>query len=301
MLLNYGKYNFLRMKKILLLVLSVLIISCVNKPEYNGFKRLKNGTYYKLNKIGEEDIKVQPGDYLTTDIQYLKLNDSVFFKGRRKLQVSEPAYKGSIDECFMMLSEKENATFILSASDFFKKSLESELPSFLMAGDKIKINIEIIDIQTKEQYLREKEAFLKWIEDFGDYEKVILKQFISQKQINVKPTRNGLYQLVLTKGNGKKIKPGDTITVNYEGKFLDGKFFDSTKKRNSPFQFVYGSEMQVIDGVEKALAYMEEGEKSLFILPSETAFGPEGSSTGIIPPYTSLIYEIEVLEVKKGN
>ena len=46
---------------------------------------------------------------------------------------------------------------------------------------------------------------------------------------------------------------------------------------------------------------MTEGEKSLFILPSEIAFGKEGSSTGIIPPYTSLIFEVEVLKVIKGN
>ena len=106
---------------------------------------------------------------------------------------------------------------------------------------------------------------------------------------------------MLQEGVGKLIEPGDTITINYEGKFLNGKFFDSTIKRNQPFQFVYGTEWQVIKGLEEALSLMYEGEKSLFIFPSELAFGSEGSSTGIIPPYTSLIFEVEILEVISSN
>lgn len=287
------------MNKYLLYSLIIVFISCTNKSEYPGFSKARNGIIYRLNSIGEDSQKPKPGDYITADIQYLTMKDSVFFNGRRKIQISIPSYKGSIDECFMMLSEKENATFILTANEFFGITLQSSLPSFLNAEDKLKVTAEIVEIQTGEEFNKEKEAFLEWIEDFGDYEKVILKQFIAQEKLNVASASNGIYHLALQKGNGKKIEEGDTITINYEGKFLNGKFFDSTKKRNQPFQFVFGTEWQVVKGLEKALALMEEGGKSLFIVPSELAFGQEGSSTGIIPPYTSLIFEIEVLEVKK--
>jgi len=53
----------------------------------------------------------------------------------------------------------------------------------------------------------------------------------------------------------------------------------------------------VVKGLEEAIGLMKEGEKSLVILPSEQAFGSEGSSTGMIPPFTSLIFEVEILEV----
>jgi FKBP-type peptidyl-prolyl cis-trans isomerase FkpA len=278
-----------------------IVTSCTNRSEYPGFKKSRTGIHYKLIKIGEENRKAVPGDYITVHIQYFTFSDSLFFTGSRKICVSEPSYKGSIDECFTMLSEKENAVFVLSAGDFFEKTLHSSLPSFIKPGDMIKISVEMDEIQTEEEYTREKEAFLEWIEDFGEYEKVIMKQFIAQGKLNVIPNKNGIYELAINKGNGRKIETGDTITINFEGKFLDGKFFDSTKKRNQPFQLVYGTEWQVIKGLEDALALMEEGSKSVFIFPSELAFGQEGSSTGIIPPYTSVIYEVEVLEVKKGN
>ena len=53
----------------------------------------------------------------------------------------------------------------------------------------------------------------------------------------------------------------------------------------------------MIKGLEEAIGMMREGEKSLFILPSELGFGNQGSSTGIIPPFTSLIFEVEILKV----
>ncbi|HJX71892.1 MAG TPA: FKBP-type peptidyl-prolyl cis-trans isomerase [Bacteroidales bacterium] len=285
----------------IMMLILFLMPSCLNKSEYPGFSRGKHGIYYQLHKIGEDTDKALPGDFVTADITYQTMYDSVFFAGRRKLQITEPRFKGGIDDCFMMLAEKESATFIISASDFFRLTLQSDLPSFLNEDDMMKVTLDIIEIQTEEEFVKEKEAFLRWIEDFGDYEKIILKQFLDQEKLSVKPEKDGMYRIILKEGTGLQIEAGDTITINYEGKFLNGKFFDSTIKRNQPFQFVYGTEWQVIKGLEEALAMMTEGEKSLFIFPSEMAFGKEGSSTGIIPPYTSLIFEVEVLEVMKGN
>jgi FKBP-type peptidyl-prolyl cis-trans isomerase len=258
---------------------------------------MDNGVYYKLLKIGDSDVRCQFGDFVTADITYKTLNDSVFFKGRRKFRIGKPLYPGSIDECLTKLGKEEQASFIIDANDFFTKTLGTSTPSFLLALGKMKIETEIIDIQTTEQYNREKEAFLKWTEDFGEYEKIILKQYLEDSKLHIKPDSSGLYSLILKKGNGKKVAVGDTIVVHYEGRFLNGKFFDSTKKRNEAFQFVYGQQWQVIKGMEEAIATMHEGERSLFILPSDVAFGDKGSSTGIIPPFTSLIFEVELISV----
>ncbi len=281
-------------------VLALMLSSCNYFSKYPGYDKTKTGIYYKLIKFGESTEKAKPGDYLTVDITYKTITDSVFFNGRRKLQIIEPSFEGAIDECFLMLSEGEMASFIISASDFFTKTLETTLPAFIHEEDVMLVNIDVLDIQTKEEYLMEKEAFLHWIEDFGDYEKVILRQYIDQKEVAIDPTESGLYHLVLEEGNGEKVYIGDTVTVHYEGKFLNGKFFDSTKRRNSPFQFVYGRKWQVIEGLEEAIGRMSEGEKALFIIPSQIGFGETGSSTGIIPPYTSTLFEVELLELIPG-
>jgi FKBP-type peptidyl-prolyl cis-trans isomerase FkpA len=154
-----------------------------------------------------------------------------------------------------------------------------------------------MEIQTSKEYENQKRAFLKWIEDFGEFEREILSQYIKEQKLSIQPTASGMYFLKLKDGNGRKVIQGDTLLVDYEGRFLDGKFFDSTRKRHDPFQFVYGTEWQVVKGLEEAIGMMEEGEKALIILPSELAFGEIGSSTGIIPPFTSLVFEVELKKI----
>jgi FKBP-type peptidyl-prolyl cis-trans isomerase len=291
------------MRAIVMLTAGIVMTSCACRQpsEYPGFKKTKQGFYYRLNKIGEDTVRAKPGDYITAGLVYSTMNDSVFFSGTRKLQIGIPAYEGSVDACFTMLAKDESATFILQADPFFDLTLQSPRPRFLPGGSQMKITVEMLEIQTPEAYQKEKEAFLSWIEDFGEYEKVILRQFIMEKKLDMDPLPSGILYLNLRPGSGKKVEIGDTITLNYEGRFLNGKFFDSTIKRKQPFQFVYGTEWQVIRGLEEAIGMMQEGERSLFILPSEMAFGSQGSSTGIIPPFTSLIFEIELLKVSSSG
>ena len=297
--MSYNIIMNLKIKNILLPVLILFLIVSCSQSEYQGYKKTKDGIYYKLLSFGEGTEKAKPGDYITVDLVYKTLSDSVFFKSRRKFLLTEPQFEGSVDQCFAMLAENDHAGFIISADLFFNKTIQAQLPDFLKQGDNFIIEINMVEIQTPDEYAKEKEAFLHWIEDFGDYEKVILKQFINESKLNLQPASSGMYTLNLQKGNGVKVEQGDTIIFHFEGKFLNGKFFDSTRKRKEPFKFIYGQQWQVVEGLEKAIGMMEEGEKSIFILPSELAFGETGSSTGIIPPFTSLIFEVELLSVKK--
>jgi len=282
------------------LLLVFLGWSCQQSP-YPGYAKISDDVYYQLLKFGESTQKATKGDYITADIIYQTLDDSVFFKGRRKIHVESPASHGKINRCFMMLAEGEQANFIIPTDDFFQKTLQTNKPAFLDQDEEMKVSIEILELQTSYDYLKEKEAFLKWIEDFGDYEKVLLKQFIQEEDIEVEPYKSGVYHIKIAEGNGIPVEVGDTVTVHFEGKFLNGKFFDSTKRRNQPFQFVYGRRWQVIDGLEDAIGHMTEGEHALFIIPSEQAFGETGSSTGIVPPYTSTIFDVELIEVGKAK
>ncbi len=285
------------MKKYIQLLLLILIFACSHSSPYPDFNKGRHGIYYQLHQIGETSKKARYDDYITADIVYKTMKDSIFFVGRRKLQLVRQDTRGSIEVCFRMLAIDDSATFIISADEFFNKTLETSLPDFILPMSKMKVSLNIIEIQTQMEYEMEKEAFMNWIEDFGEYEKVVLQQFLKEEKLGVKPSGSGLFYLKIREGKGEKIEKGDTITINYEGKFLNGKFFDSTIRRNQPFQFVYGTEWQVVQGLEEAIGMMREGEKSLFILPSDLAFGKKGSSTGIIPPFTSLIFEVEIVSV----
>lgn len=281
-----------------LLMMVTGIHSCKPASEYPGFSKTRSGFHYRLNSIGEAELKPVPGDYITVDLIYSTLNDSVFFNTRRKFRLEEPSYKGSVEECFAMMNVGDEADFIINAHDFFTRTLDTSPPRFFEESDPLKICVNLLDIQTKESYVKEMESFLIWIDDFGEYEQAKIMQFLQEKMMIAKPDSLDMFFISLNEGTGKGVEIGDTVEVHYEGKFLYGDFFDSTRKRDEIFQFVYSKQWQVLEGLERAIGMMHEGEQALVILPSDLAFGKQGSSTGIIPPYTSLVFEVEVLSVR---
>lgn len=292
----------MRNLKTLPIILVVLLLSCNNESKiFPGFSTTKSNIHYKLVALGESDLLAQPSNFITIHIAYRTPSDSLFFHGLRTFQLTEPQFEGSIDECFAMMAKGDSSTFYISANNFFIKTIETNLPGFLKPNDFLRVDIKMVDILSEKEYQQEKEVFLNWIEDFGDYEQVLLRQYVEEQNLNFEKTQTGLHYIPITKGYGNKIHEGDTISVHYEGRFFNGKFFDSTRKRDEPFQFVYGQKWQVIPGLEEAIGMMYPGEKSLFILPSYIAFGQGGSSTGIVPAFTPVVFEVEIIEVKPKN
>jgi len=93
------------------------------------------------------------------------------------------------------------------------------------------------------------------------------------------------------------VKKGSKVSLLYKGFFLDGRPADLSGG-NKPFEFTIGQEGQVIEGLKLALYRLKKGEKAKIILPSRLAFGSKGSSNGSIAPYTPLLYEVEIIDVK---
>ena len=122
-----------------------------------------------------------------------------------------------------------------------------------------------------------------------------LQAYIDDNNITVDPTASGLYYIETLAGTGAQATAGDIVVVNYTGTFLDGEKFDSSYDRNEPFDFTLGRG-EVIKGWDEGIAYMKEGGKATLIMPSSLAYGSSGA--GSIQPYTSLIFEVELLDVK---
>jgi FKBP-type peptidyl-prolyl cis-trans isomerase len=279
----------------------LVLFGCSNKSKlFPGFSVSETGIHYKLISLGEGNIQASPSNYVTINISYRTISDSVFFQGVRQFQLSEPHYAGSIDECFLMLSAGDSAAFYIKASPFFTQTLETEMPKFIHSDEYMRVDVKMLEIKTEEEFQREMEAFMSWIEDFGDYEKVIIKQYLDGQKLSIEPTASGLYIVPQIQTARNLVEVGDTVTIHYEGRFFNGKIFDSTRRRNEAFQFVYGQKWQVIPGLEEAIGKMREGEKSMLIVPSSLAFGEQGNSSGLIPAFTSVVFELEVVEVKKG-
>jgi FKBP-type peptidyl-prolyl cis-trans isomerase len=100
----------------------------------------------------------------------------------------------------------------------------------------------------------------------------------------------------LAVGNGASVEAGQIAVVHYTGKLADGQKFDSSVDRNEPFEVAAGVG-QVIQGWDVALLRMRVGDKVKATIPPEMAYGA-GGIAGVIPPNATLIFEMELLEVK---
>ncbi|HIT83339.1 MAG TPA: FKBP-type peptidyl-prolyl cis-trans isomerase [Candidatus Avibacteroides faecavium] len=113
------------------------------------------------------------------------------------------------------------------------------------------------------------------------------------KRDSVVTTDSGLQYKVLVAGKGKVASMNSKVKVNYRGTTIDGVEFDSSYKRGVPAEFTPG---QVIKGWTEALMMMPAGSKWMLYIPYDLAYGERGA--GPIKPYSTLIFELEVLEVE---
>jgi FKBP-type peptidyl-prolyl cis-trans isomerase FklB len=121
---------------------------------------------------------------------------------------------------------------------------------------------------------------------------IFLKENATRKGVVTLPS--GLQYRIITKGDGPSPSATDNVVVHYTGKLLDGTVFDSSVERGSPATFRLN---QVIKGWTEGLQLMHVGSKYELFIPSHLAYGPRGSG-GKVKPNQSLIFKVELLEIK---
>jgi len=107
-------------------------------------------------------------------------------------------------------------------------------------------------------------------------------------------TPSGLQYEVLKQGNGPKPGANDIVLVNYEGKLLSGKVFDSTKTDGKPRPMPIGG---TIPGWVEGLQLMNQGSTYRFWIPPNLAYGPNGAGGGVIPPNAVITFDVELLAI----
>jgi len=110
-------------------------------------------------------------------------------------------------------------------------------------------------------------------------------------------TPSGLQYQDIVVGKGAQPKDGDTVVVNYTGRFTNGKIFDtSVGPGKKPFSFALGRG-QVIKGWDEGVATMHVGGKRKLVIPPDLAYGA-GGYPGVIPPNSTLTFVVDLLSIK---
>lgn len=110
-------------------------------------------------------------------------------------------------------------------------------------------------------------------------------------------TASGLIYLNTRKGTGVQAKAGDTVSVHYTGTLTDGTKFDSSRDRGEPIEFALG-QGRVIKGWDEGIAKMRVGDQAILVIPSAIGYGSRGAGGGQIPPDATLIFIVELVDIK---
>jgi FKBP-type peptidyl-prolyl cis-trans isomerase FklB len=156
----------------------------------------------------------------------------------------------------------------------------------------------LMDVPTATAYFRtesEKVRNANMASKYADNKEAGLAFLEANKAVaGVQVTESGLQYKVTKMGKGKKPSATDKVKVHYHGTLIDGTVFDSSVERGKPTEFGL---QQVIPGWTEGLQLMPVGSKFTFYIPYELAYGDR--ETGVIKPYSALIFEVELISIEK--
>lgn len=282
-----------------ILIFMGLMHSCSESP-YEGYTLSKTGMNYKIHVIGDGDVPGQAGDFVLPSMILSDTLDSVIYTNL--MEAGDPfVYKltklknGGLNEALSLLNEGDSASFIIEGTRInLDKLCKIEGLNGVIHPVKLSIKMNEILTPTEIDSLKKLES---WLKDEEMNEQIRLNNFLKENKITEDYRLEGIYYLPIDTGKGRIAAGGSNIRVHYKAFFVDGTVFDNTYEYSNALEVDLGKPDQLLEGFELGIRQMREGGKARFIIPSQLSFGERGSSTGIVAPYTTLVYEVELLSV----
>ncbi len=251
--------------------------------------------------------------------QFMFSTDTLLAQNRRRM-------RKNID----MMKQQMEAQIEQAPNDSLRKSLQQQMEARikmaeaqlnqetpdLPKGKFITYTVKVLAIKDSAQVEKEKqEAIQKQKEEDAQRKKDdddAIQKYAKENKLDVQSTGSGLYYAITEPGSGPKPQVGDQVKVNYVGQTIEGVLFDTSleevakedkevynpDREYEPFTFTIGRR-EVIPGWDEGLQQIPEGSKAKLLIPSHLAYGARGG--GRIPPYSILVFEVELLEVNKAN
>jgi len=289
-----------------LMMSATIFTSCSNAT--GKWQTTNDGLKYKFYVLNEDGNIPAEGDYVTVEMIY-RTPDSTLFNSSTlpkpmELPMIKSVHQADIYEGLALMHEGDSATFECNADSVFQKLFRFKtVPENLKDVKSIFFDVKLVKVTSKEvkmkeaqeaQKIQQEEMMKNKAEEAGK-----LQKYLTDNNITVEPTADSLFIVITQKGNGPKPQKGDKVKVHYTGYLLDGTKFDSSVDRGQPFEFDLG-QGRVIRGWDEGIAALNKGAKAKLIIPSKMAYGDRGAG-GIIPPYSPLVFDVELIDFTSGK
>ncbi|MES2519665.1 MAG: FKBP-type peptidyl-prolyl cis-trans isomerase [Bacteroidota bacterium] len=286
------------LKKLSVVMLAASLLVGCNKNRVE----VKEGVKIQIHSHDDKAKKLKEGDIVSFLIRIKTGSDSLL---QESIDVTKPArdmvqaagqagYKGSLQDGLRLLSVGDSATIYVPVDSIAKAG--GQLPPFLKKGTDIKYSVKILKVQSKAEFEKDMAVEQAKVKAEAETRKAQLPQlmadYVKKSGLTFQTTASGLQYSIANAGIGESPKSGDVCKCNYVGKFLDGKIFDQNKGIDMPIG-------GMIPGFNEALMLLKKGGKATFLIPPAIGYGEQGQ--GPIAGNTPLIFEVELLDFKKGQ
>jgi FKBP-type peptidyl-prolyl cis-trans isomerase len=302
-------------RKLMFLSLAAIGLASCN----GGFKQGDGGLLYNIH-TSKGGAKIKEGDFVSMNMVVKTDGDSIlnstYESGQpNRLAMPKPQAKGDVVAGIGLLGEGDSATFKISADSIFKGG-QQRPPGFKSKYLVFQVKIEKVIAKgaLNDQVFRGRVTdYLKTqMDGLKAQEPAKIKKYIDDNHLKLEKTASGLLYVITNPGTGEKPAAHDTAVVNYTGKLVTGKVFDTSIKevaqkekmpidpmrQFAPIRIPVG-EGKVIPGWDEGLQLLNKGAKAIFIVPSDIAYKDQG--VGPIAPFTPLVFEMEMVNIVHPN
>ncbi len=278
------------------LLAAMLLSACTGSPG-NGYTAAPEGYAYKLLAIGDGRQCASGTGAIVCDAVLRSGRDSIFFNSRYhapggfyiRLQEKSPA---SGKQHLAGLTEGDSLSLMVGKTCFFREYFDTLVPYFLLRDSLVKLDLKILRVLRADTM---PVAGTGIPEDRELEELRMIDEYLKQHFPHAKADAYGLYILEHHKTTGEAVTAGRRIRVKYSGFYLNGNPLDNGQQQ---LEFIFGTPDQLVKGLNIVIGNLKKGETTKIIVPSRLAFGETGSTNGSIPPYTPLLYNVTLIDIK---
>lgn len=303
------------------LLIVVSLVFLLKTYQHRFFKKTATGLQYQVVRRGAGPGP-QEGDMLLLNVCY-KTDKGVVLSNTadQELPVALPYSEsilpqdGIFGEVIGML-QKKGDHFIYKLDG---ESLHDMIDGYgLKKNEKIFLHLQLQDIMTEEAHKKweteqiavlQKKQQEQMEKQYKEDIKVIT-DYLKENNIVAQSTSSGLHYIIDTPGQGVQPKPGNQVKVNYTGRLLDGKVFDTSlaevaeqygihnpQKTYEPINFQLGVG-QVIQGWDEGIMCLHKRARARLFIPSTLAYGSQGAGNGLVPANAILIFDVELVDIQ---
>ena len=272
----------------LFILFCLLAVSC---RKYSGFKHDSSGYYYHYFSCNENNEQPQTGDFVVVNMG-LRTKDTVISPMTQNNMLVDELYRGDIYCALRDMHLGDSATFIFDGPQFYEEFLGmGEYPFGKMP---IYVDIKLLKIMSKQSLEKAEERYQEYKKQVRHIEDSLIQDYVVENRFNEK--YHGLRFIWNKRGAGLKANRNQVVQVLYRGRRLDNTVFESFTDPEHPVTFEVGKD-QVARGIDVIVQNMCVGDQVTVVLPSSYVFGEKGNEVFQIPPYTPLVYDVELLRI----